>query len=72
MYYSIIITFVMMSHDDLDETGRPCLRAECHSWYQSIMGVIHHVRLYFCKTMVRKCLHAHIRTIVVLIGGKLT
>jgi hypothetical protein len=72
MYYSIIITFIMMSHDDPDETGRPCLRAECHSWYQSITGVIHHVRLYFCKTMVRKCLDAHIRTIVVLIGGKLT
>jgi hypothetical protein len=36
------------------------------------MGKIHHVRSYFQKPMVRIGLDAHIRTIVVLTGGKLT
>jgi hypothetical protein len=35
------------------------------------MGIICHIRPYFQKPMVRKCLDAHIRTIVVLTCGKL-
>jgi hypothetical protein len=56
----------------LVKTNYSCLRVGCHSWYQSIMGVIHHVRPYFQKHTVRKYLDAHIRTIVVLTCGKLT
>jgi hypothetical protein len=48
------------------------LRVGCHSWYQSLTGVIYHVRSYFQKPTVRKRLEAHIRSIVVLTGGKLT
>jgi hypothetical protein len=55
----------------LIKTNHPCLRVGRHSWYQSITGVIHHVWPYFWKPMVRKCLDAHIRTILVLTGGKL-
>jgi hypothetical protein len=46
MYYFVIITSVMMPRDDPGETNRSYLRVGCHSWYQSITGVIHHVRLY--------------------------
>jgi hypothetical protein len=49
-----------------------CLRVGCHRWYQSITGVIHRIRLYFQKPAVRIRLDVHIRTIVVLTGGKLT
>jgi hypothetical protein len=52
--------------------NHPCLRVGHHNWYQSITGVIHRVRSYFQKSTVRKRLDAHIRTIVVLTGGKLT
>jgi hypothetical protein len=71
MYYFTIITSVMMPHGDPGETNRLCLRAGCYSWYQSFTGVIHHVRPYFWKHTVRKHIDAHIRTIVVLTGGKL-
>jgi hypothetical protein len=54
------------------KTNHSCLRVGCHSWYQSIMGIVHHVRSYFQKPMVRKYLDAHIRTIVVLKVNKLT
>jgi hypothetical protein len=47
MYYFAVITFVMMPHDDPGETNHPCLRAECHNWYQSITDVIHRVRPIF-------------------------
>jgi hypothetical protein len=50
----------------------PCSRVRRHRWYQSITDVIHHVQSYFQKHTVRKHLEAHIRTIVVLTGGKLT
>jgi hypothetical protein len=60
-----------MHRDDPDETNHPCLRAGCHSWYQSFTGIIHHVRPYFQKHTVTKCLDAHIRTTVVLTGNKL-
>jgi hypothetical protein len=36
------------------------------------MGIIHHVRSYFRKPMVRIRFNAHIRTIVVVTGSKLT
>jgi hypothetical protein len=52
-------------------TNHHYLRVECHSWYQRITGIIHHVRYYFRKHMARKQLDAHIRTIVVLTGVKL-
>jgi hypothetical protein len=51
-------------------TNHPYLRVRCHSWYQSITGVIHHVRSYFQKPTMRKCLDAHIRTIVVWQASK--
>jgi hypothetical protein len=72
MYYFALITSVMTARDDPSETNHPCLRVGCHSWYQSITGVIHRVRPYFRKSMVRKFLDAHIRIILVLTGGKLT
>jgi hypothetical protein len=71
MYYFVIITFVIMPRGDPNGTNRPFLWARCHSWYQSFTGIIHHVPPYFRKHTVRKCLDAHIRTIVVLTGGKL-
>jgi hypothetical protein len=71
MYYFAIITPVMMPCGDPGETNHPCLRTGRHNWYQSFTGVIHHVRPYFQKHTVRKHLDAHIRTIIVLTGGKL-
>jgi hypothetical protein len=56
----------------LVKTDHHYLRVGCHSWYQSITGVIHRVRSYFQKPTVRICLDAHIRSIVVLIDSKLT
>jgi hypothetical protein len=55
----------------LVRTDRPCLRVGHHRWYQSITGIIHHVRSYFQKSMVMIPLDAHIRTIVVLTSDKL-
>jgi hypothetical protein len=72
MYYFTIITSVMVPRDEPGEMNNPCLSAGCHSWYQSFMGVIHHVRPYFQKHAMMKRLDAHVRTIVVLTGGKLT
>jgi hypothetical protein len=71
MYYFAIITSIMMPHGGPGETNRPFLRAGHHSWDQSFTGVIRQVWPYFRKHTVRKCIDAHIRTIVVLIGGKL-
>jgi hypothetical protein len=54
-------------------TNRPCLRAECHSWYQSHYGCNTSHTTIFAKTIclrVRIRVYDHIRTIVVLIGGK--
>jgi hypothetical protein len=56
----------------LVRTDLPCLRVGCHSWYLSITGVIHHVQSYFSKPTVRVLLDSHIRTIVLLTGGKIT
>jgi hypothetical protein len=56
----------------LVRTNHPRLRVGHQSWYQSITGVIHRVRSYFQKPMVRIRLDARIRIIVVLTGGKLT
>jgi hypothetical protein len=52
-------------------TNHPYLRVGCHSWYQSITSVIPRWRSYFWKPTVRIRLDTHIRTIVVLTGGKL-
>jgi hypothetical protein len=72
MYYFTIITPVMVSRGGPGETNHPCLRVGCHSWYQSLTGVIRHVWPYFRKHTVRKQLEARIRIILVLTGGKLT
>jgi hypothetical protein len=56
----------------LVRTNHLCLRVRRHSWYQSLTSIIPHWRPYFQKSMVRIRLDAHIRTIVVLTGGKLT
>jgi hypothetical protein len=53
-------------------TNHPCLRVGRHSWNQSLTGIIHRVRFYFRKPTVRIHLVAHIMTIVVLTGDKLT
>jgi hypothetical protein len=55
----------------LVKTNHPYSRVGHHSWYQSRTGIIHHVRSYFQKPMVRIRLDVHIRTILVLIGGKI-
>jgi hypothetical protein len=55
----------------LIRTNRSCLRVGRHSWYQSITGIIHHIRSYFQKPMMMIHVDAHIRTIVVLTGDKL-
>jgi hypothetical protein len=52
--------------------GHPCLRVGHHSWYQSIMRIIHPIRSYFKKPTVRIRVDVHITTIVVLTGDKLT
>jgi hypothetical protein len=56
----------------LVKTNHPYLRVKRHSWYQSLMSIIHRWRPYFLKPMVMIRLDAHIRTIVVLTGDKLT
>jgi hypothetical protein len=56
----------------LVRTDHLCLRVRCHIWYQSITGIIRHVRPYFQKPTVKIHLDVHIRTNVVLTGGKLT
>jgi hypothetical protein len=56
----------------LVRTDHPCLGVGCHSWYQSHTSIIRHRRPYFQKPTVRIRFNAHIRTIVVLTGGKLT
>jgi hypothetical protein len=55
----------------LVRTNHPYLRVGRHSWYQSITGIIHHIRSYFQKPMVMIHVDARIRTIVVLTGDKL-
>jgi hypothetical protein len=56
----------------LVRTDHPCLRVGRHSWYQSHYGYNTSRTVLFLKTAMRKCLDAHIRTITILIGGKLT
>jgi hypothetical protein len=53
-------------------TNYPYLRVECHRWYQRHCGYNTSRTVLFSKTMVRIVLDAHIRTILVLTGGKLT
>jgi hypothetical protein len=56
----------------LVRTDHPCLRVGHHSWYQRHYGYNTSCTVLFSKTVVRISLDAHIRTIVVLTGGKLT
>jgi hypothetical protein len=56
----------------LVRTGHTCLRVGRHSWYQSHYGYNISRTVLFLKTAERIRLDAHIRTIVVLTGGKLT
>jgi hypothetical protein len=56
----------------LVKTNHPCLRVRRHGWYQSRMSIIWHWRSYFWKSTVSICFNAHIRTIIVLTGDKLT
>jgi hypothetical protein len=56
----------------LIRTDHPYLRVGRHSWYQSILDIIHCLRPNFQKLTVRMRLDSRIRTIVVLTGGKLT
>jgi hypothetical protein len=56
----------------LVRTNHPCLRVGRHSWYQSHYGYNTTRMVLFSKATVRICLDAHIRTIAVLTGGKLT
>jgi hypothetical protein len=56
-------------------TNQACLRVGCHSWYQSHYKCNTSRTIIFVKTIrlrVMICVYAHIRTIVVLTGGKLT
>jgi hypothetical protein len=62
----------MAPHNDPGRTNHPCLRMGRHNWYQSITGVLHRIRQYFQNPMVRICLDARIRTMVLLTCGKLT
>jgi hypothetical protein len=71
MYYASLLRYchpVMI----LVRIDHPFLRVGCHRWYQSHYGYNTLRTVLFPKTVVRIHLDAHIRTIVVLIGGKLT
>jgi hypothetical protein len=56
----------------ISSTNPPCLRVGRHSWYQSLTSIMRRWWPYFQKPTVRIFLHAHIRTIVILMGDKLT
>jgi hypothetical protein len=56
----------------LVRADHPYLRAGRHSWYQSRYKYNTSCMVLFLKTAVRIRLDAHIKTIVVLTGGKLT
>jgi hypothetical protein len=55
----------------LVRTDHPYLRVGRHNWYQSYYGYNTSCAVLFLKTTMRIRLDAHIRTIVVLTGGKL-
>jgi hypothetical protein len=55
----------------LVKSDHPYLEVECHNWYQSHYRYNTSRIVLFLKTTVRIRLDAHIRTIVVLTGGKL-
>jgi hypothetical protein len=71
MYYASMLRCYQLIRI-LVRTNHPCLRVGCHSWYQSLTSIIPHWQPYFQKPTVRICLDTHIRSIVVLTGGKLT
>jgi hypothetical protein len=51
-------------------THHPCLRVGCHRWYQSYYGYNTSCTVLFAKTNGEETLRSHIRTTVVLSGGK--
>jgi hypothetical protein len=71
MYYASMLRYQQLVRI-LVRTNHPCLRVGRHCWYQSLMSIIPHQWSYFRKPMVRIHIDEHIRTIVVLTGGKLT
>jgi hypothetical protein len=71
MYYASMIQCWQLARI-LVKTNHPCLLVGGHSWYQSLTSIISCWRPDFLKPTVRIRLDAHIRTIVVLTGGKLT
>jgi hypothetical protein len=56
----------------LVRTDHLCLRVGRHSWYQSHYEYNTSRMALFSKIMVRIRLDAHIRTIIILTGDKLT
>jgi hypothetical protein len=56
----------------LVSTNHPYLMVRQHRCYQRYYGYNTSYMILFLKTAMRICLNAHIRTIVVLRGGKLT
>jgi hypothetical protein len=56
----------------LVRSDHSCLRVRRHRWYQSHYEYNTSRTILFLKTMVKILLDAHIRTKVVLTGGKLT
>jgi hypothetical protein len=53
------------------KTDHHCLRVRRHRWYQSHYGYNIPLTVLFLKTTVGIRLDAHVRTIVVLTGGRL-
>jgi hypothetical protein len=70
MYYALMLQCWQLVWI-LIKTNHTWLRVGCHSWYQSRTSIIRHWQPYFRKPTVRICFNACIRTIVVLIVGKL-
>jgi hypothetical protein len=60
------LVWIMVKSDHL------YLEVGCHNWYQSRYRYNTSRTVLFLKTTMRIHLDAHIRTIVVLTGGKLT
>jgi hypothetical protein len=56
----------------LVRTDHPCLGWDVTAGIRAIMGILRYVWSHFFKSPVRIRLDAHIRTIVVLTGGKVT
>jgi hypothetical protein len=71
MYYAVMFRYWQLVRI-LVRTNHPYLRVRWHIWYQSLTSIIPRWRPYSWKPTVTVRLDAHIGTIVVLTGGKLT